>query len=578
MNKQTKNQLQNTFQKSIFMLAATSFLMGCSSLHKTSDIADVQKDTIATGIANNAAILESQKQQTIAESPTVEIQKATVKTFNVNVRNASLETVLENIFENSDVNLIFPEPIQQNLNISLKNVTAFDFLETMKKIYKYDYELFGNNLIVYNNTIRTRVYNINHLIGTRQGTSELKITSGSLSSGNPNGGGNNNNTTNTNNTNNNSGGAVQSESSKLTTRVDSNFWSELSSVVSTIVQKNEKASVVVSPQTNTLVVSALASELSDVEKYLTTIHANIKRQVMIEAKIIEVELNSGQQTGINWSAFQRGSNISAGFMGPGSNLSTNNPLVTDNITSTPGTNLINTALNPALGLFSFAFQNNNFAAILNFLETQGSLQVLSSPRIATMNNQKAILKVGTDEFFVTNITNTNTSTASGTTSTPSVTTQPFFSGISLDITPQIDNNGMITMHVKPSVSSVSTVNKSIDLGSLGTYSLPLASSTITETDSVVKIPNNAIVAIGGLMKSYSKRNGARVPIASDAPGVGQLFRNNSSDISKYELVILLKPVIIENLSDWQRDLINVKERLSKIQPKEETIKINNQIK
>lgn len=567
--KSTNTQIKNTFTKSILMLATINFLVGCSSLHKNQDISSEQNNIITTSIAKNAALIQSQTEAPVSVTPIPNIiETATPKTFNLNVRNASLETVLQNIFENSDINLIFPEPIKENLSINLRNTTAFDFLEIIKKIYKYEYELFGNNLIIYNNNITTRVYNINHLIGTRQGTSELKITSGSLSSS----GTSSNNTQSSSNT-------TQAESSKLTTRTNSNFWSELESVVKTIIQRNEKATVVVSPQTNTLVVSALASELADVEKYLATIHANIKRQVMIEAKIIEVELNNRQQTGINWAAFQRNSNnISAGFLGQGNNLSTNGALVNNNITSTPGTNIINSALNPSLGLFSFAFQNKNFAAILNFLETQGNLQVLSSPRIATMNNQKAILKVGTEEFFVTNITTTNTSTASGTTSTPSVTTQPFFSGISLDITPQINESGMITMHVKPSISSVSTVTKSIDLGSMGTYTLPLASSTITETDSVVKIPNNAIVAIGGLMKTYSKRNGARIPGAADVPGVGSLFRNSANEFSKYELVILLKPIIIENLSDWQKDLVNIQDRLSQIQPKTETIKIHNQIK
>src|SRR6185312_2623283 len=108
-------------------------------------------------------------------------------------------------------------------------------------------------------------------------------------------------------------------------------------------------------------------------------------------------------------------------------------------------------------------QTKNFAALLSFLDTQGTVHVLSSPRIATLNNQKAVLKVGTDEFFVTNVS-TTTTTGNATTTTPSVTLQPFFSGVALDVTPQIDDDGNITLHIHPSVSKVTTVEKTIRLG------------------------------------------------------------------------------------------------------------------
>ena len=175
------------------------------------------------------------------------------------------------------------------------------------------------------------------------------------------------------------------------------------------------------------------------------------------------------------------------------------------------------------GLFGLAFQTSNFAALIEFLETQGNVQVLSSPRIATLNNQKAVLKVGTDEFFVTNVT-TTTTTGTSTTTTPSVTLQPFFSGIALDVTPQIDENNNITLHIHPSVSKVTTVNKVVDLGSAGSINLPLASSNISETDSIVRAQDGQIVAIGGLMKQTTSDDRSQVPGAGDIPVLGSLFR------------------------------------------------------
>jgi MSHA biogenesis protein MshL len=95
------------------------------------------------------------------------------------------------------------------------------------------------------------------------------------------------------------------------------------------------------------------------------------------------------------------------------------------------------------------------------------VHVLSSPRVAAVNNQKAVLKIGTDEFFVTGVTTTTNTSAAGNTVTPSVTLQPFFSGVVLDVTPQIDEKGNILLHVHPSVSQVTTVTKGINLGTAG---------------------------------------------------------------------------------------------------------------
>lgn len=564
-----------TFKKSSLYLSFITpmLLLGCAS---TEGVKYTPDNSMSTVIQQQ--IDENQKisVDTSSNNP-IPIAVPNIKHFSLNVKDAPLETILNTIFEKSEYTVVFPEEIKSRITLKLKNTTAYDFLEIIKKLYNYDYEVFGNQIIIYNNTIRTRVYTINHLIGHRQGSSELKITSGSLSSQSQGQGQSNSNGSQNGGSQNNQGNGQsgQSESSKLITTTDSNFWVELKSVIETMISKNDKTSIVVSPQTNTLVVKALPSELKEVESYLSKIHANIQRQVMIEAKILEVELSNGQKTGINWAAFSNNKNISTGFAQPNSNLSVPNQLTVGSNSSFPGETLITGATNPMLGMFTFALQNNNFAAILNFIQTQGQYQVLSSPRIATLNNQKAILKVGTDEFFITNISTTSTASAGGTTSSPTLSTQAFFSGISLDITPQIDSSGMVTMHVKPSISQVSTVTKTVDLGTMGNYSLPLASSSISETDSVVKIPNNTIVAIGGLMKSYSKKNNARLPYVADTPIIGNAFQNREDDIRKYELVILLKPLVIESLADWQKDLINVKQQLSQVTPVNQLVELLN---
>ena len=208
-------------------------------------------------------------------------------------------------------------------------------------------------------------------------------------------------------------------------------------------------------------------------------------------------------------------------------------------------------------LFGLAFQTSNFAALLNFLESQGNVHVLSSPRIATLNNQKAVLKVGTDEFFVTNVS-TTTTTGTATTTTPSVTLQPFFSGIALDVTPRIDENNEIILHIHPAVSQVSTVNKIVDVGGIGgVLNLPLASSSISETDSIVRARNGQIVAIGGLMRQ------ATTDDRSGLPGLPKsVFGQISQTSEKRELVILLKPTVINNDSDWSQDITQSRDHIN----------------
>ena len=142
-----------------------------------------------------------------------------------------------------------------------------------------------------------------------------------------------------------------------------------------------------------------------------------------------------------------------------------------------------------------------------------------------------------------------------------MTLQPFFSGIALDVTPQIDENNNITLHIHPSVSKVTTVNKVVDLGSAGSINLPLASSNISETDSIVRAQDGQIIAIGGLMKQTTNDDRSQLPGVGDVPVLGNLFRNTSRSTVKRELVILLKPTVIQSDTNWQQDILDSQRRI-----------------
>jgi MSHA biogenesis protein MshL len=197
------------------------------------------------------------------------------------------------------------------------------------------------------------------------------------------------------------------------------------------------------------------------------------------------------------------------------------------------------------------------------------VHVLSSPRIATLNNQKAVLKVGKDEFFVTSLKTTPgvVSTGGNTAPTVSVEVQPFFSGVALDVTPQIDDEGNIILHVHPSVSKVTTIEKTVNAGTAGSVVLPLASSVVSETDSIVRGQNGRIVAIGGLMRQSNSDDRSQIPGAGEVPLLGGLFRNTNQISQKRELVILIRPTIVENDGAWEQDLLESQKRIEEMTPR-----------
>jgi MSHA biogenesis protein MshL len=286
----------------------------------------------------------------------------------------------------------------------------------------------------------------------------------------------------------------------------------------------------------------------------------VERQVMLEAKIVDVTLSNAYQAGINWAAFRR--NAGVGQMAGGATFTSDSAIV-PGLALGPGVRAsTSSSTSGAAGsVFGLALATSNFAALLSFLETQGSVQVLSSPRIATINNNKAVLKVGTDEFFVTNVSTTATTSGAATVTSPSITVQPFFSGIVLDVTPQIDEDSNIILHIHPSVSEVTESTRIVNLGGqIAEIRLPLAKSAVSETDTVVRVSDGNIVAIGGLMTVDIRDTRGGIPGVPD-DGLGGLLRNTDKSVRKKELVILLKPTLIESDREWEQDVRDTRRRM-----------------
>jgi MSHA biogenesis protein MshL len=461
--------------------------------------------------------------------------------------------------------LVHPE-VSGTISANLKDVTLFEALDAIRELYGYDYKVEGSRIVIKPLTMQTKVFQVNYLTGNRKGTSSTRVTSTSVANAGPSGG------TGTAGSTPAGGAGRAEESSRISTASTSDFWSELKTALEALVGTGKEGrSIVISPQSGVVVVRAMPDELRNVSAYLKATQLSVDRQVILEAKILEVQLSDSSQTGVNWAAFRSGQNTraSGGFIETGSGIGASGAFNSGGNPSIFGVAGSSLGAVGASGksLFGLALQTSNFAALISFLETQGTVHVLSSPRIATLNNQKAVLKVGTDEFFVTSVSSTTT-TGTATTTTPTVTLQPFFSGVVLDVTPQIDESGNIILHVHPSVSQVRTVNKAIDLGNMGgPLNIPLASSDTSETDSVVRGQDGQIVAIGGLMRQSTVSDRSQLPGVGNVPGVGALFRNTSETTQKRELVILLKPTVVQGNNNWSQDILESQQRIQNLDPR-----------
>lgn len=575
-------------QKILSMFIAAS-LLGCASSSAKRDTYDL----ISAEMSKAATPVKQEQPDAVAAALlppiNIEVPKARApleERFSLTLNNVPANQFFVAIASGTRYSMLVHPDVTGTISANLKDVTLFEALDAIRELYGYDYQVDGTRIYIKPLTLQTRVFTVNYLTANRRGTSDIRVNSGSISDSSSTGAASGTNQQNT--PIGNPGTTTQTlNSSKISTTSSSDFWNELKLSLEAIVGNKEGRSVVISPQSGVVLVRAMWDEQKNVDAYLKATQLSVGRQVILEAKILEVQLNDSYQSGINWASFASitgiGNNrVAAGFMPPGTSLASaaRSNTLTTNITSTNPTTgatgnatvTANTALDfgvagsAAGSIFGLAFQTNNFAALISFLETQGTVHVLSSPRIATLNNQKAVLKVGTDEFFVTNVSTTTTAVGTTSTTSPTVTVQPFFSGVALDVTPQIDDSGNIILHIHPSVSNVSTIDKPLNLGTAGAFTLPLASSTVSETDSIVRGRDGEIVAIGGLMRQASTSDRSQLPGAGDVPVLGNLFRNTNRVTQKRELVILLKPTVVGN-GTWAQEIGEAQRRIQSLEPR-----------
>ncbi len=452
-------------------------------------------------------------QAALMAPPLLEAQPRRGARLDVAVKDMPARDFFLSLMDGAGQNLVVHPEVTGNITFSLRNVTLEEVLTAVRDSYGYDFARTSYGYQILPNQAITRTYDINYLNLQRQGITDTEVSSGQVTTSD--------NSDSNNGTTSNSTSSTTRPSTQLITTSNVDFWKELNSVVRMIVGDEEANSVVINPQAGLMVVRASSADQQSVEGFLKQAHINLQRQVILETKILEVNLNDKFQAGVNWSVAG-----SKGVVGVAGDLLVGPQTVG--------------------GVFSAGLNVGDFEGVLELLETQGEVRVLSTPRISTLNNQKAVIKVGTDEYFVTDVSSSTTTSTNGDgTSTPDITLTPFFSGISLDVTPQIDGQGQVTLHVRPSVSKVTEDDTQINLGeTFGTLNLPTARTTSRQSDSIVRARSGQVVVIGGLLQNDNENVDANVPWLSDLPFVGWLFQQQRKNLKKSELVILMRPQVV----------------------------------
>lgn len=464
--------------------------------------------------------------------------------FDLSVTDTPAKTFFLSLVEGTGTNIVVHPELAGTITLELKNVTVNDVLDVVREIYGYEYKHNNGIYTIYPRELHTEVFQIDYLDVKRVGLSDTNIAVGKIESNSGNNRNNNNNSSQNNQQydsglldllvdqddsqnkrgNRRSGNSTPGARVQTLSRTD--FWSSLQHTVTALIGGlTDGRQVVVTPQAGMVIVKALPNELHYVRNFLERSELSVKRQVLLEAKILEVRLNDDYNAGINWNEITGA--LAYSYSDFRSRSSGN--VITDSVS----------------GAFDAVIGINEINDFIDLLGTQGSVQVLSSPRVSTVNNQKAVIRVGSDEFFVTGISSDTTTSAAAVINTPEIELTSFFSGIALDVTPQISDNGEVILHIHPVITEVRDQTKPVQLGNQ-TFTFPLAFRDIRESDSIVRAQSGQVVVLGGLMQEIEDFEKRRYAGVGDIPLLGSLFRGKTTSTRKTELVILLKPSIVDS--------------------------------
>ena len=482
-----------------------------------------------------------------------EAKKVPDKLFSLYARDSSIQDVLVAFSKESELNIVIDPEMNGKVTIDLKRVTLKEALDAMLSPMGWTYRIDGKFIKVLRPQTETRLFTLNYIATKRSGKREVYASTST--------GGGLQTSTLTGQQTALSPGGTRTGYTDLITLDEMDLWKEIqkgleSLIFGTVEEKgvpsekekttwtrvDEKGKkLVVNKSTGTIMVTDYPPNLNKVASYLETVEGSSQRQVSIQAKIMEVILSDAHKEGINWKVIEglpRSINVAwgltnkAGTTGyPGSTIGyTSGDTSTGTTISTPG--LFKIA--PYGGIFALGAAGTEVALsdIMQAIAEQGDVKVLSSPTISTLNNQKAVIRVGNqDVFFITG------AVATQTTVTQIIQPMTIDIGILLDVTPQIAEDGTIIMNIHPSITDKTGEKTTPD----GKSTFPLLS--VRETDTTVRVRDGQTIIIAGLMQEKSEQNYTGFPVLHSIPLLGGLFRYKTGTKTKSELVIMITPTL-----------------------------------
>ncbi|MDY6976469.1 MAG: pilus (MSHA type) biogenesis protein MshL [Pseudomonadota bacterium] len=575
-------KLKNSLISNALMLAAAFVIAGCQTYGVGEEVKPHIRDELNR--SQNKAVTKPAPPPQLNQELLSEVARyqslpapTSQKMFAVSANNVDVRPFFDALVEDTPYSVAVHPAVSGQISLTLKDVALDDVLTIISRMYPLDVFLEGKVIQVMPSQLKTESIPVNFLMIKRFGVSNVSVIAGGVSEQDQNNGGNNGGINGNNNISGNALGGQggfggqgglggnniqQLNGSNIQTTSENDFWSDLKEALKVLVSPTEGRQVVVSPQAGLVTVRALPSEIAVVKDFLNQSQESLQRQVVLEARIIEVTLNDGYQQGVRWDRIASGltGSVNFGFSGGAlaSNFAANTAAGID-----PAINAVNAIGNTIStdigGVSTLRISRGDFDGVINMLQTQGDVQMLSNPRVTVTNNQKAVIKVGQDEYFVTDVSTSEDQSATQTENENDIELTPFFSGIALDVTPQIDKSGSVILHVHPSVTETAEQTKVIQVGDQQIL-LPLAQSNIRESDTVIRARDGEIVVIGGLMETVTSEQESKTPLLGDIPIIGNAFKNKAKTQSKRELVILIRPSVVQP-DTWEKQRIRTQSLL-----------------
>lgn len=433
----------------------------------------------------------------------------------------AVRDILPSVAERMGLGLQMAPDVTGEVNVHLVDVPVARALSGLLEPAGLGYEVADGVLIVHKQGMVTRWFNFNYPVTQRTGRGELEISASAEQSGGSSGGGD-------------SGGSQNK--SHVTSTATMSIWPEVMSSLEALVFAGESAkeagesggdklavnladaagrSLVVNPMAGLVQVTAEFDRVQRVEGLLERLGSALGRQVAIEVRIMEVSLDEGAETGVNWSTW------------------TDTDVDADLHTYNASTNIGDQ-------FFQFVVDSRHLTGALQAIATSGDIRTLSTPRITTLNNQKAVVRVVREDiYYEAQVAPAVISNGVATEPVISYTPRSFSVGVILDVTPQVGADGSITLNVHPTISDVVGVAVSPNADQA-----PILS--IRELDTVGKVQAGQTLVIAGLVTNRVQLIRSGIPLLKDIPLLGYLFGRTNHKDSSVELIMLLTPVLLED--------------------------------